>query len=216
MSTPSGRRLDDLKNWAEIIQIMVVVLAILIGGSWTLYRFISLNEIGKARTELEKEKADLEKTRKESNLVDPPRAVLDVDLSADTMEMKEDLAYFIAITVTMKNKGTRQTVLDFSTDPFSTPLSITQVTFNDEGIPVWGTPSSLKIAVRHGEVDNVSLSPGETISLPFGIKVRNPGIYFLEFMVPQKGKESEEHIQAVNGKSSGIIAWVKGIFINVN
>lgn len=46
--------LEEFKNLAAGIQSLLIGLAVLVGGVWTMVRFFSMKEVKKARAELER------------------------------------------------------------------------------------------------------------------------------------------------------------------
>ncbi len=196
--------LDKFKSILEIVQLIAVITAILIGGGWTLYTFISLEAVNKAKIELEEMKHKLIR-----------RAVLDINLVAENETKKDQAEYYISATVTVANKGTREAHLDFSEHPFLTPLSISKVTFDKKGGPEFVNSQTYKINMAISEIIDVVLLPNENISLPFYVKVKEAGVYFLEFSVPQKGIERKEHEKIINNELFGDTIWTKGIFLKV-
>src|SRR5579864_8379659 len=84
------------------IQSLAVSLAILTGGVWTLYSFVSLHSIEKA-------KGDLERTRTELNDILHRQPVLDAAITCRQAPRSPTGQYNIAVIVIMQNKGAQDT-----------------------------------------------------------------------------------------------------------
>ncbi|MCA1634468.1 MAG: hypothetical protein LC802_12430, partial [Acidobacteria bacterium] len=95
--------LNDFKNLAEAFQAIAIGLAVIIGGIWAFYRFWSLQEMGRARWELEK----LQKSLTE-------RATINVSLFARSETNPGGSGYYIEVAASLTNIGNRTEVLNWS------------------------------------------------------------------------------------------------------
>src|SRR5436190_16364841 len=96
---------ERFKNRAAAWQSIVVIIAIIIGGGWTLYRYRTLGEREKAIAELEKEKNAL-----------ATQATVDIVVRAQQEHPVSSSGYFVGATVHIANKGTRDVSLEFNSN----------------------------------------------------------------------------------------------------
>lgn len=145
---------EEIALYASAIQNIAVTLAVVIGGGWTLYTFIQLRTIDKAKAELRK--------------LQHEQAVVAINVDAKQLDRYDGDGYVISGVAVISNKGNRNTRIDFSADDSCT---ITKVIFSESGQPTNGDSiySSFYIAYY--------LRTGAEIKLPFIVLVSSPGIY---------------------------------------
>jgi hypothetical protein len=153
------------------LQSVVVSIAVLVGGGWTLYSFISLDIVAKA-------KADLEKTRAELSDVLQKQAVLETTIASVQGPRSANGDYHLAVTVTLQNKGARNTEIQWTK---ATPLTVKRLIGADgqsaDRQLIFVKPVSLS---TNPPVKYLILAGG-TLRLPFLVRVPGSGLYYLEF-----------------------------------
>ena len=105
--------LNDFAMLAEAVQSLIVSVAVVIGGGWALYQFVSLNSIAKSKAELESIKRSLSK-----------RAVIETVIEHQIFAHPTiDTGKCLLCTVYLKNIGSRLELIDESkTALVATPL----------------------------------------------------------------------------------------------
>jgi len=96
----------DYEKFTKIasgIQALVVATAVIIGGVWTLYTFGSLQQVEKAKTELEKMHRSLLE-----------RGILAITVQPSQIKRSETSKRYILVNVVIQNSGNRTEVIDWS------------------------------------------------------------------------------------------------------
>lgn len=168
---------EKFKNIFSGIQSIAITLAIIIGGIWTLYTFEILSQIEKARAELKEIKLKLEQ-----------QAVVVLDINSSQIKTDHDTGYLIKANINVKNIGNRNVDIEFNNPAFIA----THVSFSSNGMQVFGERSVSNCYTSHPtmdgpKIDGTILRKGATATYPFIVKVKEPGIYHLQF----KAKISE-------------------------
>ena len=176
---------DSFKNFAAGIQSWVFSFAVLVGGGWTLYTFVTLDMAKRAEKELF------------------AQAQVNVDVSA-RQEIRENGDPCIVASVKVTNAGGRNVFLDYSGKPFS----VTRVSFDQAGNSYLGDELH-QDSLWASRV----LRAGETDQYPFLMAVRDPGIYIVQFKVPLPKEEMPEHLKA--GGPAGKIYWQGSTVVNI-
>jgi hypothetical protein len=146
------------------LQNIVVTLAVLVGGIWTLYTFQTLKTREKAKLDLE--------------IAEYRRAALDIAIKADYVDQSQDPASgksrFIAATVTLTNRGVVHADINVSGES----LIVQRFENSPEGPrPVErGGFQPLGVQGAGGVV-----RPNATAEYAYLIPVSGPGIYLLSF-----------------------------------
>jgi hypothetical protein len=168
---------DSFLKVASGCQSVLVSLAILVGGVWTLYTFLSLKSIEKARQELEQ--------------LSHKRAVVDVHVKTEAIESAvgdyasmsptRNPRWLIHVVVTVKNSGNNQAVLDLSNDSL----------FLKKLRSATDAKATFSPAIRHFGLAGVSVAmrsvvvlPGSDQELHYVVDVEEPGMYLVEFRIP--------------------------------
>jgi hypothetical protein len=169
---------ENFKNIAAGIHSIVIVLALIVGGIWTLWTFSSLGERQKAQDELFKQ------------------AVLDIIVDCKQEQLNND--DYIHANVKIVNHGKRNTFLDFS----DSPCQVHKLVFSDDG----SAETTFSISQDNLTSRSIVLRSGATQEYPFVIKVPEKGFYVIEYRVPLDSTEFTEHTRA--GGPEGKIFWV--------
>ena len=169
-----------------------------------MYTFLRLDLIGKAQTELEKNKAEITDY---SNR----QPVLEMTITAASRVRSEQGNYAVPVIVTVQNKGSRDTVIQWTT---ATPLAAKKVPTESTS-----TDASSEIIivkplsfVRDSGPRSYTLLKGGTARIPFVLAVRRPGLYLLEFQAEVK---TLDMVKEVGGGVSRPLVWTDTSFVNV-
>ena len=187
------REHDKFRNILSGVQSLVVSMAVIVGGIWTLITFSVLGEVGKARAE----RSEIEK-----RLHEQAQIVIQIQASHHLVENDK---HCIAATVAITNTGERNVFLDYGDPPFS----VAQVTFDAQGKSHFKTALTQPNLLSRSRV----LRSGETVNYPFFVVVENTGMYVVQFRVPLPPDELPEHLGA--GGPKGKISWVGSTYVNI-
>jgi len=186
METKAKSSHESFKNFATGVQNWVIAVAVVVGGAWTLYTFVTLDMQGRAERELFRQ------------------AQLKIEIDA-AQESPEGADQCIAAIVRITNTGSRNTFLDYSGNPFS----VTKIEFDQKGNSRFGQ----ELKQRHLLSQSRVLRTGEAVEYPFFVTVSEPGMYLVQFRVYLPEGELEEHLKA--GGSQGGIFWLGSTYVNV-
>ncbi len=177
----------DIANLAKAAQSSAVAIAVVIGGTWTLYTFIRLGTIRKAQAELRK-----------LQLESAEQAVVSIDVNVEQMGRYFGTGYVLSGAAVVSNKGNRNTLIDFSAEHSCT---VTKVDFNDVG------------QANDGETFNVPyhmtyyLRSGVTITFPFIARVQTPGVYRVNVKSPLYSPEAAQAVSTSTDEQESDYIW---------
>lgn len=193
--------LTNFKDLAEGIQSIAIAAAVVIGGIWAIYRFLSLRELGRARVELE---------RLQKSLVE--RATINVSLSARSQTNPNGNGYYIEVLATLSNVGNRTEVLNWSEGGVHTAPVVGQ----EKGNVILGDGIETK-QVGGMSLISSTLAPSEVTVFSFLVPVAKPGFYYVVFAVPgtpEETKELQREHERVS-KEIGVISWGVDTYVRV-
>ena len=159
---------DRFSKLAGGLQSIVVTLAVLIGGGWTLYSFNASRTAEKAALDIEVAKAK--------------RPVLDVSLEAkaltasDPSDAAGNVHSFVRVTVSLKNGGNTQIEIPLQ----QSRLAVAEVNLVQGGLVAdesFATSEHLAVS----PFSQASLAAGNTLQLSYLVNIKRPGLYFVEF-----------------------------------
>ncbi|WP_299847715.1 hypothetical protein [uncultured Roseovarius sp.] len=163
---------------------IAMIIAIVVGGGWTLHVF-------QAQLNVEQAKAALQKLEMEI----AEKAALEVNVEAKQVETT-GLGYkpalplkIIAGTIQISNRGNRDTQIDLS----SGPVTIARILgFDDKGEPTFGSRSTAFVYYTHDgpAAGKILLAEGSE-KLRFIANVKTSGLYSVIFTVPRDEAEFE-------------------------
>jgi hypothetical protein len=159
--------LKDHDRFAKIcagFQSIALIIAVVIGGIWTRYTFITLNSAGKANAELQKVRAENQR-----------QPVLWMDITSAQHESRAG-GYDLTVDVLIENKGAVNTKIGWVTE---TPLAVAEVR---EGT-VFQKPENPFSLLGFGDATHKQylILIGGRRHFEFAGHVPHAGIYYLEF-----------------------------------
>jgi len=181
---------ERFKNLTAGIQSLVISIAVVIGGVWTLYTFSKLGQASKAQAELAelefKIKSQTAAERKvQAELAElefkiKRQTAVEISLEACQHALPGDSSYYVSVIAVIKNVGSRNANLQYSN-----PLTILPVGFDANGKILFSKPILREIttAPPSGVVTWNLVRVGTTLKVPFFVPVPGPGLYFLHFGV---------------------------------
>lgn len=195
---------DDFKNITEGWKNIVLLVAIVIGGGWSLYVFNS-------KLEVENAKAQLEKTRQELDLAPV------VTASIDSSYFRAEDGYFIKVQVVLKNKGRETGHIYYKNNS----LTVSKVEFDGGKISGYSNTvytDNVYPEKNGGEaihkIVGTTLIPGHEKKANYIVSVRATGIYQIVFRVKPGIKIVDERNGLEISKGTHIVS-ADG-FINVH
>jgi hypothetical protein len=156
--------LADFKDLMAVVQSLILTLAIMVGGVWSLYIFIRLRYIEKAKAELR----ELEQKTRE-------HAVIEVNLEAVQLDTGDGGPRVISATAVLKNSGNRNIHLDFHEARWNTA----RVNFDRSGGFILGDERTSDF-----DFGGHWVRVGGVVRFPTVFNVPEQGIYRVEFAVP--------------------------------
>jgi hypothetical protein len=156
---------SDLPGMAASLQSLAVTLAILIGGLWALFRFRVLRELDKARIELQRLNAEIERKLSLTLSLDVQVAIVDETASE----------CYLIVNVVFHNAGTHVEVIDWTKSELRTGRVI-----EFDPTPILGEWQVAR-AVTYAERTSSTLEPSEKRLFPFVARVNRGNVYYLEF-----------------------------------
>lgn len=206
---------ETFKNWTEGIHSLVLSLAVVLGGGWTVWEFSSLLKTQTAQAELSLVEAQ---AAQEWAKMGAP-----LNFSIATQQMSTPAGQqLLAIDVTVSNSGSRGTTMNIE----DRPLRVSKVALGPDGAVSMGPVryvSRLKLrgaeeqADGHGEVADVThivVLPNQTKTLAFLIPVPEAGIYLVEFRAHLDAKDMEEWKRA-GIPSDRTTSWTASKYVSV-
>jgi hypothetical protein len=161
------KRLERLGQVIEVLNKVIVSLAILVGGGWALYKYVIM-ESPTAQVAV----AELKRICSE-------RGSLDIKMETNTKRK------MIVGRVVVKNIGTREVDLDMQNVP--SPLTVAKLDSSDIGKLTSSRSLTLTVPFTVGQngvekLDIFYILPGRTLELPFITPALDTGAYLISFV----------------------------------
>ena len=177
---------ERIKNIAAAMQSVVVALALVVGGIWTLITFSALGESRKAHLEV----AELEgKLRRQ--------AAVEIRVDASQDSLPGDPGRYIFSVVSIVNSGSRAVNLSFPPDG---PFSVHQLQIDQDGSkrPTFAVYDQVQSYRKTSVVPmlGVVVRPGAVYSVPFVTRVPEAGLYVVSFYSETPPAEADVAIEA--------------------
>jgi hypothetical protein len=193
------------KIWAGV-QSIVLSSAVVVGGIWSLYTFISLNLIGKAR-------ADLERSQEETKQLHDRQPVLITTMSF-VQERAAFGGYDVAISVLIENKGSRNTQIGWTK---ATPLAIVAANGDSNKHFVSSSVITAKpLSLGSQPPDQYQILSGGSARLPFLVHVPRPALYYVEFQAEVRVADVSGKDNPTSSPSDRPLVWSDTAFIAVH
>jgi hypothetical protein len=178
--------LDDWVKNAQIAQSLALAIAVLGGGGWALFQFLSLHSIAKARADLEAARRALRQ-----------RGLLNMSLDYKAIAEPAKSERCLVCTVGIRNVGNRTEVLNWQES------RLTARGLDPSGLPSAGGQLIMGVGPRElGDLIYSSIAPSEKHRMVFALSVPGPGLYFLDFRAvgtAVQAAEAADEARAVAG-----------------
>ncbi|MFZ3018462.1 MAG: hypothetical protein WA056_08415 [Gallionella sp.] len=197
-------KIDDPDRFQKIsagIQSLLVSIALLIGGGWTLYVFNSQLQVENARAQLNKLKRELEES---------PRLELDISVHPMSPNKRAGSRYFDC-RLLAKNVGTKSTILRFA----DKAIRLHRVEIGADGQPVWALINAIDIPMGDSKEDRlhaITLHVNTSKYASWVVAISKPGIYVLEFSSSRSPSEIEE-ARALGSTARDVIWGAERYFV---
>lgn len=170
------RRLEpqQVQALASATQSIVISLAVIIGGAWTLYTFQAQLHVENAQAQLQKLKREIESE---------PR--LEIDMTTQELDLPRSSERFILGTITVKNVGSANTVLILDEKPIRI-YSVEVGSQREEWTEVSATPLKTGPKAHGWLVCHV----GATTHAEFVARIDGPGLYVATFSATRSAAEA--------------------------
>jgi hypothetical protein len=193
---------EQFSKIASGIQAIVVSLAVIVGGGWTLYTFGSLQQVERARTEVEKLRRSLLE-----------RGVLVITLRPSQVKSAQPSTRYVLVDVAVQNQGNSTEVIDWS----KSGLRLTKVDVDRGGGLAFGQTLDVGYSLPGRLVQSSSILPGQTRGLAFLVPLQQPGVYHIAFEAIISPTETAVHMRehALIGVTPDEVMWGASTYFSV-
>ena len=162
---------------AKGIQSIAITVGVLVGGSWTLYTFIRLKQVEKAKAELKEQKQKLFQ-----------QAV--INLSLRLTQVKKVNNYFLVKGILgIRNDGTKNTNINF--EKLST-IQVFRIDIDDSGEVIYDCkyeePKKLSDIFYF---ESYVIRTNHSVEIPFFITLDKKGVYHFELALQLSSEDIE-------------------------
>jgi hypothetical protein len=194
---------QNLIDWKNIHEV-ILSIAIIVGGIWTLVTFRTLRSKNKAEAELAKIELEIETAKK--RLFE--QAIIDIQINTKQEILEDKNDYVISIVAKFTNNGNRNTNLDFSSPFF---IIVSCIDFDDNG----NSYQNEYICQEAYNNSTMILRAGATVEFPYFVKVKEKGLFVIELWL--KLDEEERKIDnAVRGEKLDETYWTGSSYLMIN
>lgn len=162
------------------VQALVVAVAVVVGGGWALYRFESLEEIERARAELEQVRRELRE-----------RGVLNLTLRVATLDATGDRARLVRVEVGVENVGDRSELIEWA----KSGLSISRVAIAEGALPAYEAVALFGYGSPYDGALSSTVLPGQTRTFEFLAALEAGGVHQFRFVAAASPAEAEESLR---------------------
>jgi len=167
---------DRFNKIAGGIQNIVLSIAIIIGGGWTLYVFDAEYRVDNAKFQLEKIKREITE-----------QINVEIKLDIDYIKTETSNDRYLIGLVHFFNHGSVYSVLNI----LEASLKLTKVEIDKDDNILFGKTIKSKLYCDPGhDVAGTSAIPGVDNSDSFVFKVETPGLYLISVIIPKSPTES--------------------------
>ena len=154
--------LERIKDLTGIAQNLLISLAVVIGGAWTIFMFW---------TERPDRKAEREAFA---------RPIINVEVTAEQIDMDDKGGLYVFAIAKLKNHGNLTGVIDLKATP---PFRISRIAFSGERIAVGELQAPIAARNVTGTT-SAALGAQAYDEYHVFVRVAEPGHYYVEFLAP--------------------------------
>lgn len=185
---------EEFKNVTESSRNIILALAIIVGGGWSLYVFNSKLEVRNARALLQKLERDIME-----------RPILMGSINIGSKHYVAEGYWVIISEVVIENKGNTDTYLKI----IENSLGIAKIKFEDgmaksyeKPMYTWARFFPFEGGEQKPFTESLTILAGQSKILKFICKVRSPGIYQVQFCAkPDKNVTEARNVAREHKKS---------------
>jgi len=198
---------ERFSNLASGINSLVLAIAVLVGGIWTIYIF-------DAELKVENAEARLQAIQREIDVA----ANLTISMSGSAIaDSKNNGKSFIALEVRVENSGNRSTTLHFDNWPVrAAKISSREGLHFEIGTPVLVPLLMINSEGEQWRPGGKEVSSGSVEFLNFIIPIQEPGIYLLTFEAFGSEIDRAEAIGAGFPDDQEAASWASNVFVSVD
>lgn len=179
-------RAENFSKVAQGVQSIVITVAVIIGGAWTVYTFSVLGSAEKAKLELFQQ------------------SVLDVSINARQDSIAGDERFYILGEAVITNKGNRNAIISDNTK-----IVLSKFSFDESGNGKWEKMSEF------GYGGEALLRSGASNHFPFATTVLEKGMYNVEFRSPVTDKKELDVLKEGGLTRNEPLYWYTGTYLIV-
>lgn len=170
---------NDLKTWAEVVEISMKIGALVLAGGWTIFGFYIFKQREKASADLRK----IELEAQQLELATRRLTVMRTEITATIHHGLDGKGHYILAEVSLANAGTSETRIKWAGEP--PPFTIRHTSFGPDGSPTFTKPP-IEMRVKQARNPNAEalshvLRAGTTERFAFAAFVDEPGVYLMSF-----------------------------------
>ncbi len=185
-----------IKDWSDLasaIQSFTLALAVIVGGGWALFRFLSLNSIAKARAELEAAQRSLRE-----------RGMLDIRIDHQVVASPPGKKKWLLCNVRVENVGNGVESIDWTSSRFfAVPIALktnkAEILYQQEI-----TGSSCRPLYSKSTL----VMPGEKFQEPYLVCLPGHGLYKLSFEAQISNTTQENMEKSISSADITYPCWV--------
>jgi len=190
---------EKLQNVASAVQSFVVTFAVLVGGGWTLYTYVTLRQKETARLEQESKRLELETKQLEL-------PVVDLDVSATELAVPGECRRRLHVRAVMSNGGTRSTKIRLAGDG----LAVYAVSADSDP----ETSEPIGVVPNQNLTSGCVLRPNGKCYAEFTLPVPKPGLYYAVLRLEVPEDEAARVRNALGLPKDTTFAWVRGVYVS--
>ncbi|MCG7499343.1 hypothetical protein MHO82_20980 [Vibrio sp. Of7-15] len=205
----------SLLDIAENFHYLILAIAVLFGGAWTLYTFDALNQKEKALQELDQTEQNLKKAKLElkdlQDKIDGTDSSF-IEISHEQIKLSNGNIGVI-VNVLVQNTGTNDVDMKWKKSPLSV-YKVETRNGDEQRLSNELTPKIYDdVFPKKKYLQNLYLFVGAKKHLSFYVELSDPGLYYLMFKA-KTDKELSDKLKKA-GKSNGIWFSSKYIYLDV-
>ena len=178
---------EKFRNLSGGVQSLVLTIAIIVGGLWTLFTYDALRQAERARAEYEKLQKDLKERR-----------AIVINMEPTQVSIPGDPARYIAARLRFENMGNQTEVIYWPPNPFN----VSRIWIDDHGSFQLKQLRGVRVEAPVGSEAGLRLMPRVAVNRMFLARVDRPGLYYLELDVEASSEEQAE------ARKEGVLARV--------
>ncbi len=192
-----------IKDWSDLagaIQAFTLALAVIVGGGWALFRFLSLNSIAKARAELEAARRALRE-----------RGTLDIRIEHQPTAPSKGKKIWLLCNVFIENSGNGTEAIDWASSRFiAIPIAL-----KTNQAEVLFANAIAGSSCRSSKSKSTIVLPGDKFQEPYLICLPGHGLYKLSFEAQISSTAQEDMEKSISSANITYPCWVAEKIVSI-